>query len=68
VETAIFIPAAAELVPANDIYRLPRLLTAFSSESQFEFPMALVTGANQERKIPTELYRSNLRNLFLVSN
>ncbi len=54
-------------VPANDIYRFPRLLTTFSSGSRFEFPMALVTKAGQERKMSTELYSFNVRNLFLVS-
>jgi hypothetical protein len=34
----------------NDMYRFPRLLTAFSSGSRFEFPMALVVKASQDRK------------------
>jgi hypothetical protein len=32
------------------VYRFPRFLTTFSSGSRFEFPMALVTKAGQERE------------------
>jgi hypothetical protein len=38
-----------------DIYRLPRLLTTFSSEGRFKFPMALVIKASQERRIPLQM-------------
>jgi hypothetical protein len=50
VEAVIFIPAVSEPTDICTVYRFPRLLTAFISESRFELPMALVTKASREIK------------------
>ncbi len=57
----------SERLGSNDMYRFPRLLTAFSSGSRFEFPVALVVKASQERKFLQNLTVSFKTNLFLVS-